>query len=236
MEGAADGATGDELTVLVAMYEQYRQEVRAHGKRKSRRYLGAFTILGLIGGYIFSTQGDFRILVVIPYVLAFLYLSHISSMDYVVQLAALLAIIESKLNVVGAEYEFYHGGFNVASSPRFEDLSGFEHGSGEYQDAVKSRVRNLMNILAVVAYFVPSITGVVLFAVSGIPEVGVSAIHGGTPTTVAIASMLFLSHLLLFHQVKLAWDAYQDHTELLSAGVTNAVSNGEGDPIQANEA
>lgn len=116
---SGDTGDGDDTDVLLAMYEQHREEVRAHGRRKSRRYLGSLTVLGVIIGYVFTSGGDARVLVLVPFVLAFLYLSHLSSMEYVAQLAALLALIEATLDTLGAEYEYYHGGFNVASSPRF---------------------------------------------------------------------------------------------------------------------
>lgn len=76
----------------------------------------------MIIDYLFTTNGDARALVLVPFVLGFLFLSHISSMDYVVQFAGLLALIEAKINYLGAEYEYYHGDFNISANPRFNDI------------------------------------------------------------------------------------------------------------------
>jgi hypothetical protein len=179
------------------MYEQLREEVRAHGKRKTRRYLGSFTVLGVIIGYIFTTGGDARVLVLAPYVLAFLYLSHISSMNYVVQLAALLALIELKLDTVGAEYGYYHGGFSVSTNPRFTaaDLDDGDDEPETPQETVQSDVRYGMAGLAVLTYLGASVAGVAMLLTKGLPEISISSIPlvSLTPVTgISIFSCLLM--------------------------------------------
>lgn len=218
MSGEPPRAEGEELEILLKMNEQLRAEVRAHGKRKSRRYLGSLTVLGVIIGYVFATNGDGRVLVLAPYVLAFLYLSQISSMNYVMQLAALIALIEAKINFPGAEYEAHHGGFNISQNPRFDSIEEFDevdpprsyvarirraaqkwtlrridgsHGDPEVlQNVVQSRVRDGMHGLAVIAYFGSGFLGVGVLLQSGVPELGLSNVPHFALEPAALAAVI----------------------------------------------
>jgi uncharacterized membrane protein (Fun14 family) len=207
-----------DQTALLSMYDQLRQEVRAHGKRKTRRNLGSFTVIGLIVGYIFASNGDARVLVLVPYVLAFLYLAHISSVNYVIQLAALLALIETQIDVPGAEYEYYHGGLDIDTSPRFGKVDGVDRSQEELQKAVQSHVRETMNVLAVVAYFGASIAGFYILSTQGLPEIGIETF----PEAISLAALILLSQGLLFYPVWASWDAYVDHRKVLSSNVKDA--------------
>lgn len=241
-------AEGEELDILLEMNQQLREEVRAHGKRKSRRYLGSLTVLGVLLGYLFTTSGDARVLVLVPFVLAFLYLSHISSMNYVVQLAALLALIEAKINYLGAEYEYYHGGFNISANPRFQDLdvtlAASRHdqptvvstirrqlqafaldqqiadtaSTDVLQRTVRSRVRDGMHILAISSYLGAAIFGGAILSTTGLPELGLV----GIPAAIVTLGILGLQLGLLVYIIS-AWSAYQHHRTVLAAGVENAV-------------
>jgi len=225
---------GDDREVLLSMYDQHRQEIRAHGKRKSRRYLGSLTVLGVIVGYVFTTNGDARVLVLVPYVLGFLYLSHISSMHYVTQLAALLALIEAKIDIPGAEYEFYHGGFNIAHNPRFEDVDEFEDvekfdnvdsesNPRELHQDVQEYVRRAMRVIAVAAYFLIGLGGALAVAITEIPILD-GVFSSGVPILLGVA--IFVSQVVIFYYVREAWNAYQDYKDILRAGVWNAKQDG----------
>lgn len=243
-------AKGEDLETLLEMNQQLREEVRAHGKRKSRRYLGSLTALGVIIGYLFTTNGDARVLVLVPFVLGFLYLSHISSMNYVVQLAALLALIEAKINYPGAEYEYYHGGFSIAPNPNFtnidRDIDQPSHGrktilspvkqwlrgwgirriEGERNDpevlqhAVQSRVRDGMHLLAVMSYLGAAAIGTIVLSTRGIPALGI------IQTDAVLMSIVLLGiQFGIFAQVIIAWSAYRQHRAVLLAGVKDMLDN-----------
>lgn len=225
---------GSDKEVLLSMYDQYRQEIRAHGKRKSRRYLGSLTVLGVIIGYVFTSNGDTRILVLAPYVLGFLYLSHISSMHYVAQLAALLALIEVKLDRPGAEYEFFHGGFSISHNPRFEEVDDFED-IDKFENVDREAdprqlhqdVRNYvwwgMRGIAAVAYFGIGGYGALALAFTEIPHLGESF-----PSTESLgaAAIIFLSQVIIFLYIYRAWSAYEKYKDILRAGIWNAKQNG----------
>lgn len=247
-------AEGEELDILLEMYQQLREEVRAHGKRKSRRYLGSLTVLGVIIGYLFTTNGGARVLVLVPFVLGFLYLSHISSMNYVVQLAALLALIEAKISYLGAEYEWYHGGFSISANPRFTGIdvsadvsqdnqttvissvrrrvqkfalhrtAGKQPTLEVIQDTVQSHVHDGMHILAIISYLGAAILGTVVLATHGIPELGIGE-YLATLTSIVI----FVIQIGLLVQIISAWSAYQQHRAVLSAGVEDAVEQDDFD-------
>ena len=221
----AEELDGDDQAALLSMYDQLRQEVRAHGKRKTRRNLGAFTVLGLIIGYIFTSSGDARVLALVPYVLAFLYLAHISSVNYVIQLAALLALIETQIRTPGAEYEYYHGGLDIDKSPRFDSIDVVDHSQEELQDTVQTQVRTTMNILALITYFGAALGGFYFVSIQGFPEIGFepsgwNALSGAT----YVAALVLASQVLFFYPVCKAWKAYQDHRDVLSKGVKEAYS------------
>lgn len=214
-----ESAKSDQAALL-SMYDQLRQEVRAHGKRKTRRNLGAFTVLGLIIGYIFTSNGDARVLVLVPYVLAFLYLAHISSVNYVIQLAALLSLIETQIDVPGAEYEYYHGGLDIDISPRFDNVAVAGRSQADLQETVQSEVRNTMKLLAVIAYFGAVLGGFYVLSVQGLPELGFSPSTWNSPSGATfLAIIILISQLWLFMPVWKSWKAYQDHRAVLSTGV-----------------
>ncbi|RAW44308.1 hypothetical protein DQW50_15055 [Halorubrum sp. 48-1-W] len=213
-----------DQSALLSMYDQLRQEVRAHGKRKTRRNLGSFTVIGLIVGYIFTSNGDGRVLVLVPYVLAFLYLAHISSVNYVIQLAALLALIETQIDVPGAEYEYYHGGLDIDTSPRFESVDGVDYDQAELQETVQSHVRNTMKWLAVVAYLGAALGGSYILLTQGLPEIGFEV-----PSWLLFSKATYLAALVLLTQAYLfwcpirgAWNAYGNHRDVLSTRVRDA--------------
>lgn len=240
----SDGDADQEI--LLSMYEQHRQEIRAHGKRKSRRYLGSLTVLGIIVGYVFTTSGDVRILVLVPYVLGFLYLSHISSMHYVAQLAALLALIEAKMDQLGAEYELFHGGFRICQNPRFQNLES------KYLDPSKSReqpylerfdfwtnrtsleqrslgvsryTRNAMRGIALAAYIVPMAIGSWLLYTSAV-QITENSLFSMLPVSSG-ESLVFvlITQLVLLGVLVLAWMKYRAHKTVLRAGVLEAIDN-----------
>lgn len=215
--GEPDG--GDQASLL-SMYDQLRQEVRAHGKRKTRRNLGAFTVVGLIIGYIFTSNGDARVLVLVPYVLAFLYLAHISSVNYVIQLAALLSLIETQIDTPGAEYEYYHGGLDIDISPRFDSVDVTDRSQAELQETVQSQVRNTMKILAVIAYFGAVLGGFSILSVQGLPEVGIAPSAWNSPSGgTYLAVLILISQVGFFVPVWKSWKAYRDHRTVLSTVV-----------------
>jgi hypothetical protein len=116
------------------------------------------------------------------------------------QLAALIALIEAKINFPGAEYEAHHGGFNISQNPRFDSVEGFNevdpprsyvarirrvaqnwtlrridgpHGDPEVlQNVVQSRVRDGMHVLAVIAYFGSGFLGVGVLLQESVAELG----------------------------------------------------------------
>ena len=250
MSNTASHAEGESLEILLEMNQQLREEVRAHGKRKSRRYLGSLTILGVLLGYLFTTGGDARVLVLVPFVLGFLFLSHISSMNYVVQLASLLALIEAKINHPGVEYEYYHGGFSISNNQRFADLdltvdtdpSGSRIGTQSIANAVyerslnriegnpnsltdlhstvQSRVRNGMYLLAAVSYVGSAGIGALVLWERRVPLLD----FGGILSLVVIA-LILVAQAVLLYQIVVAWSAYQHHRRLLADGVEKVLKN-----------
>lgn len=232
----SSGSLADEKEtrdVLLSMYDQHRQEIRAHGKRKTRRYLGSLTVLGLIIGYVFTSNGDARILVLAPYVLGFLYVSHISSMHYVAQLAALSALIEAELDCPGAEYEFYHGGFSITHNPRFEAVADFEDidefesidtekDPRQLHENVRTYVRWVMRVVAISAYLVIGVWGAIRVATTEIPSLGTFASTG----PIVAGGLIFLSQVGILIGIFLAWRAYRDYKEVLRAGVWNDTQGG----------
>ena len=234
MSNSSQSDEGGDEEVLLSMYDQHRQEIRAHGKRKSRRYLGSLTVLGVIIGYVFTGNGDARILALAPYVLGFLYLSHISSMHYVTQLAALLALIEVKLDRPGAEYEFFHGGFSISHNPRFEEVGDFEDvdkfenvdpeaDPRQLHQNVRDYVRGSMRWIAAGAYFGIGGYGALALAFTEIPRLGESLPSTESPFAAAI---LFLSQVAIFLYIHRAWSSYEKYKDILRAGVWNAKQNG----------
>lgn len=228
---------GDDREVLLSMYDQHRQEIRAHGKRKSRRYLGSLTVLGVIVGYVFTTNGDARVLVLVPYVLGFLYLSHISSMNYVTQLAALLALIEAKLDNLGAEYEIFHGGFSIRQNPRFQNtedkyLNEFKHANKDSDPQGLHRiiqycVRHSMRGIALTAYIVSMTVGTWEVYSEGALG-GWSDLSSIFPGLSWIGPALILgTQLFLLGVIVAAWWKYRNHKDLLRAGVLEAVLEDE---------
>lgn len=237
VDSDSDGENQSEQEVLLSMYDQHRQEIRSHGKRKNRRYMGSLTVLGIIIGYVFTTNGDGRVLVIAPYVLGFLYLSHISSMHYVTQLAALVALIEAELDHFGAEYEFFHGGFSIRPSPQFRDirdkyLDEFKHAAKnenaqELHQDIQKYVRNSMRGIALGAYIVPMIIGTCLLYSEGVPSAG-----GGFLSMFPIlfwigVGLIVVTQLGLLISIVVAWRKYRDHKDVLRAGVLEATLEGE---------
>jgi uncharacterized membrane protein (Fun14 family) len=223
MSGEVAEPEDADQAALLSMYDQLRQEVRAHGKRKTRRNLGSFTVVGLIVGYIFTSNGDARVLVLVPYVLAFLYLAHISSVNYVIQLAALLALIEREIDSLGAEYEYYHGGLDIKTSPRFDDVDRVDQSQEELQNTIQSRVRCTMNILAVVAYFGATLGGLVVLLTQGLPDLGLTSSPWESLWSLPIiAAILLMTQILLFYPIVSSWRAYRKHREVLIGGVRGA--------------
>lgn len=244
MSNSTSHAEGESLEILLNMNQQLREEVRAHGKRKSRRYLGSLTILGVLLGYLFTTGGDARVLVLVPFVLGFLFLSHISSMNYVVQLASLLALIEAKINHPGVEYEYYHGGFSISNNQRFADLhltvdrdssgsriaiqsiadavyerslnqiEGDPNSPTDLHDTVQSRVRNGMHLLAAISYVGSAVIGALVLWERGVPLLD----FGDTISLIAI-TLILLAQGVLLYQIAVAWNAYRHHRQLLADGV-----------------
>lgn len=224
---------GDGREVLLSMYDQHRQEIRAHGKRKSRRYLGSLTVLGVIVGYVFTTNGDARVLVLVPYVLGFLYLSHISSMHYVTQLAALLALIEAKLDHLGAEYELFHGGFSIRQNPRFQNveakyLNEFKHAKKDSDlqgphRIIQLCVRYSMRGIALTAYIVPMAAGAWAVYREGAPDdwTGLLSMFPG-PSWIGPALILG-TQIILLVVIGAAWWQYRNHKDLLKSGVLESV-------------
>lgn len=224
---------GDDREVLLSMYDQHRQEIRAHGKRKSRRYLGSLTVLGVIVGYVFTTNGDGRVLVLVPYVLGFLYLSHISSMHYVTQLAALLALIEAKLDHLGAEYELFHGGFSIRQNPRFQNLEAkylneFKHAKKDsdlqgLHRIIQLCVRYSMRGIALTAYIVPMAAGTWAVYREGAPDdwTGLLSMFPG-PSWIGPA-LIPGTQIVLLVVIGAAWWQYRNHKDLLKSGVLESV-------------
>ena len=214
-----------DQAALLSMYDQLRQEVRAHGKRKTRRNLGSFTVIGLIVGYIFTSNGDARVLVLVPFVLVFLYLAHISSVNYVVQLAALLSLIETQIDSPGAEYEYYHGGLDVDTSPRFEDIDEVGRSEKELQERVQSDVRNTMNLLAFFAYLGAVLGSFYIVSTQGVPELGYEPSPWNSLTRATyIAFFISVVQVGFFLPVWRSWKAYRDHRKVLSANIRGAYS------------
>lgn len=228
---------GSDREVLLTMYDQHRQEIRAHGKRKSRRYLGSLTVLGAIVGYVFTTNGDARVIVLVPYVLGFLYLSHISSMNYVTQLAALLALIEAKLDTLGAEYEIFHGGFSIRQNPRFQNIDDDYLNEFKYADKdsdpqglnriIQYCVRHSMRGIALTAYVVSMLVGT-REVYAGVTLGGSSDFLSIFPGPSWIGPALILgTQILLLGVIGAAWWKYNKHKDLLRAGVLEAVLKDE---------
>ena len=257
MSNSTSHAEGESLEDLLNMNQQLREEVRAHGKRKSRRYLGSFTILGVLLGYLFTTGGDARVLVLVPFVLGFLFLSHISSMSYVIQLASLLALIEAKINHPGVEYEYYHGGFSISNNQRFADLDleGDTNSSGsrvcipsignvvyerslnriegnpndltDLHNSVQSRVRNGMYLLSALSYVGSAVIGAL-----GLWKHGVPLLDIGDTLSLITITLILAVQLALLYQTTVTWNAYRHHRRLLADGVEKVLeANGFDDGI-----
>lgn len=155
-------------------------------------------------------------------------------MHYVTQLAALLALIEAKLDSPGAEYDFYHGGFSISHNPRFEDVEDFddvdefknvdtEADPQQLHQDVRDYVRLGMRWIAVGAYFGIGAYGALALGFAEVPSIGEGLPSLESPVAAVI---IFLSQVVIFLYIYRAWSAYEEYKDILRAGVWNAKQNG----------
>jgi len=210
------GVDGEELELLLSFHEQYREEIRGHGKRKSRRYIGGISALAVIFGYAFTASGDVRAWVLIPVVLTVIYFSHLSSRYYVAQLAALIAIIEARIDYPGAEYEFYHGAFSIGANPRFHnDAILPDNHTLSSDETVQKTIGRGMDLIGVLAYFIPGVVGSIEVANRGISDLGITwiSLPNGLPDVVIAGSILLLQVALfgLIYRARCDYKEYSEH-------------------------
>jgi len=228
-------ASGEELDILLTAHEQLREEIRGHGKRKSRRFLATFSITGVVAGYVFTSGGDPRLAVVFPIILAFQYLSDLSSRTYVANLAAILCRIEERINCPGMEYEYYYGGFRVQEHPLRTQLDGppvektslpiratnsllpwkQTDGTGRQEESLTHHrtnqyVRRGMQVIAIVSYLLACATGVLGFWSKKLAGASVPDIIPQSPLAAwTVLGILLLLYLTLAIIVWLSYVEYR---------------------------
>ncbi|WP_436930302.1 hypothetical protein [Halosimplex halobium] len=204
------GVSGEELEVLLHTHEQLREEIRSHGKRKSRRFVATFTVTGVVVGYVFARGGDLRLVALLPLVLAFQYLSHISAQTYVTELAGIVGRIEKQIDYPGVEYESYYGTLDTGTHPLRSYLGG-----DEQPTPANDHVDHGLRLIAKLSYVVACWAGLAAFWLDGLRNTGLSTtIATHTVTRAGIVVALALVYGLLGRRVMKAYEAYNRERDI----------------------
>ena len=204
--------SGETLDVLLHTHEQLREEIRGHGKRKSRRFVATFTVTGVVVGYVFARGGDSRLLTILPLVLAFQMLSHISSRTYVAELSGVLARIEKQIDCAGVEYESHYGMLPTGRQPLYDDVSlstRFETPPG-----ANATVTVGLWGLATISYLGVAVAGLEAVVRRGVADVQLVAVTGSPSAVEAMVLWgLVVVYLLLGAVVAFAFVQYRQERQ-----------------------